>query len=212
MLQIIEVELQATQHLRHRIGITIVKGGIGCYARTYLVQELVAGIVLHYLVDIELTFRTRPDESHVTDEDIPQLGQLVEMMLAQELAHLGQSRVLAVTIELWPIFLCIHSHAPKLVDMERTAKTPYALLAEYRRTTVFPLHHDVTYQEERREHYQANACQHHVAYSFDIALELVHSVWNKALILYIGVKLDVRRNLWFFIIGSCHFCLILVCF
>ena len=42
MLQIVKVEFQTSQHLLHRIRITIIQGGIGSDAWTNLIQELVS--------------------------------------------------------------------------------------------------------------------------------------------------------------------------
>ena len=58
MLQIEQVIAKTTQQLRG-------------HTRTDLVQEAIAGIAFHDLVDVELAFRTGADKRHITDEDIP---------------------------------------------------------------------------------------------------------------------------------------------
>ena len=74
MLQIVEVKLQSAQHLLHGVSVSIVERGVGCHPRTNLIEIRIAGITLHDLVDVELALRTRSDERHVSNEDIPKLG------------------------------------------------------------------------------------------------------------------------------------------
>ena len=47
------------------------------------IQFGIAWIVLHNLVDIELAFWSVANESHVALEHVPQLWQLVQVMVAQ---------------------------------------------------------------------------------------------------------------------------------
>ena len=68
MFQIEQVVTQAAEHLIDRVRIAIVERGVRGHTRTDL-------------VDIELALRTRTDKSHIADKYIPQLGQLVQMML-----------------------------------------------------------------------------------------------------------------------------------
>ena len=128
MLQVVEVKLQSAQHLLHGISISIVERGVRRDTRAYLIEVLVAWVMLHDLVDVELALRPRTDERHVTDEDIPKLGKLVEVMRSQKLSHLGESRVAIHLQQVGTILLCVHPHATKLIDEEGLAMQPDALL------------------------------------------------------------------------------------
>src|SRR3712207_5708329 len=107
MLQIVKVELQSAQHLLHRVGIAIVERGVGSNAWPNLIEERVALVVLHNLVDVELAFGSWSDESHVATENVPQLWQLVKMVVAQEPANLRHAMVALMAEQLWSIFLGI---------------------------------------------------------------------------------------------------------
>ena len=93
MLQIVEVKLQSAQHFFDGVGIAVVERGIRGDARAYLVELLVTAVALHNLADIIGTLRTVAHKRHVAHQHIPQLGQFVQMVFAQKLAHLGQPGV-----------------------------------------------------------------------------------------------------------------------
>lgn len=82
MLKVIEVVLQSLQHLLHRVGVAVVESGITCHAWAHLVELFVAVVVLHDPVNEILSLRTIADERHVADQNIPQLWQLVKMVIA----------------------------------------------------------------------------------------------------------------------------------
>ena len=77
MLQVVKVEFQSAQHLLHRVGIAVVKGGIAGDPWTNLIKIGVARISFYNLLDVELTFRAWADKGHVALHHIPQLGKLV---------------------------------------------------------------------------------------------------------------------------------------
>ena len=66
MLQIVEVEFEATQHLFHRIGIAVIKCSIRRHARPYLIKIGVAVVVFHDLLDEVFALGTRTNERHFT--------------------------------------------------------------------------------------------------------------------------------------------------
>ena len=68
MLQIEQVVTQAAEHLIDRVRIPIVERGVRGHPRTDLVQEAIAGIAFHDLVDVELTLGTGTDKGHVAHE------------------------------------------------------------------------------------------------------------------------------------------------
>ena len=80
---------QTAQHLVHRVGIAVVECGFRSESGPHSEDILVVFVLSHNLVNEELTLRTRSDKRHITTEDIPQLWQLVEMMLAKEAFRRG---------------------------------------------------------------------------------------------------------------------------
>jgi hypothetical protein len=74
------------------------------------------------------------------------------------------------------VFLGIHPHAAELIDIERSAKTPYALLFEDGGATVFTLDEDVADEKERRENYETHNCGEKVNEALYVTLNLVHTV------------------------------------
>ena len=69
--QVVEVVFQAAQHLVHRVGIAVLEGGIGGDAGTYLIQVVIARVLLHYLVYEELALGAVSYEGHVSLEHVP---------------------------------------------------------------------------------------------------------------------------------------------
>ena len=130
VLQIEQVIAQATKHLLQRIRIAVVERGLRGHPRTDLVEVTVTGITLHDLVDVELPFRTGADKRHITDENIPQLGQLVQMMLTQELTRTGHAGIRTSFVKGGTEFLSVQTHTTELIDMKRTTKTADTLLLE----------------------------------------------------------------------------------
>ena len=83
MVEIVEVEVKASQHLLHGVGISVVDGSPRGQPRPHEVDVLIVRVVGHDLADVTFALRTRPHERHVTHEDVPQLWQLVQVMVAQ---------------------------------------------------------------------------------------------------------------------------------
>ena len=193
VLEVVEVEFEAAEHLLHGVGVAVVERGIGSHAGTYLVEIDVARVVLDDLVDVELALGARTDEGHVALHHIPQLGQLVEMVQAKEKAHTGHARFVLMLVEGWPVFFGIDTHAAELVNLERAAKPPDALLTEDGRPAVLALHGDVADKEKGREHYQGDRGYEEIADTLDVAFHFVHAVGDEAGIIYVVVPFDVWR-------------------
>ena len=183
MLQVEKVVAQAAQHLLHGVGIAVVQSGIGRNAGTNLVQVAIARVVLHNLVDVELALGPGAYEGHFADKHVPQLGQFVQVMVAQKLAHLGEALVFFARIQGRTVLLGIQLHAAELVDVERTTETPDAFLLEYGRATVFALHGNVAYQEKGRKHNHGHQGREAVEETLHVALEAVHTVANEMIVI-----------------------------
>ena len=143
VFQIEQIVAQTAKHLLQRIRIAVVERGIRGHARTDLIKITIARITFHDLVDVELPFRTGTDKRHITDEDIPQLGQLVQMMLAQELPRTGHTGIRTSLVKGGTEFLSVQTHAAELIDMKRTTETTDTLLLEYSRTAILTPHDDI---------------------------------------------------------------------
>ena len=61
VLQVVEVKTQSSQHLRHRIRISVIEGGIRSSTRSDLIQISIARIMLDDLVDVVFPFRAWTD-------------------------------------------------------------------------------------------------------------------------------------------------------
>ena len=97
MLKVEEVVVKAAQHLLHGVGIAIVKRGIACHARSYLIEKGVTRVVHHYLVNVILALGSIAYERHVAAEHVPQLWQLVKVVRTDEASHLSKARVVIAT-------------------------------------------------------------------------------------------------------------------
>ena len=144
MFQIEQIVTQTAEHFLQSIGIAVVKSGIRCDARTDLEQITIARILLHYLVDKELTFGTGTDKGHITTEHVPKLGKLIQVVVAKKTAYFSHTGVSLTGIQGRAMLLSIQLHAAKLIDVERTTETPDTLLLEDSGTTVFTLHRYIT--------------------------------------------------------------------
>ena len=110
--KVVKVILQAAQHLLHCVRVSVVQSRVTRHSRTDLIEIDISGVVLENLVNIEFTLGTGTDKGHITAEDIPQLWQLVQMVCADELADLCQTRVVisSTMAQLWTEFLGIEAH------------------------------------------------------------------------------------------------------
>ena len=176
VLQIEQVVAQATKHLLQRVRIAVIERGVRGHTRTDLVQVTIAGITFHDLVDVELSFRTGADKRHITDENIPQLGQLIQMMLTQELAHTGHAGVSTSLVKSRTEFLSVQTHATELIDVERATETTDTLLLENGRTAILAPYGDVTDQAQRGEYDQGDKGQKAIPYTLHVTLEGVHPI------------------------------------
>ena len=141
--QIEQVEPQAAEHFLHGVRIAVVDGGVRGHARSQLVQQPIARIALHDLVDVKLTLGPGADERHIPDQHVPQLGKLVEVMPPQEPADPGQPFVRLPFVKHGAILLRVQPHAAELINIERAPAQTDALLPEKGRSAVLPLDGDV---------------------------------------------------------------------
>ena len=170
MTEIVEVKLEAAEHLLEGVGVAVSEGRVRGYTRTDLVQVVVARIGLHDLVDVELTLRAVADECHVADEYVPKLWKLVQVVLTQELSDLSQARILVAAVKGRTHGLGIQTHAAELVDVERTTEAADALLAVDCRAAVLALDEDVAEKERRAEDYQQYTRKDTVDYSLGVGV------------------------------------------
>ena len=66
--------------------------------------------MLHYLVDEEATLRTIPHEAHLPFQHVPELGELIEMMTADESTDAGAAVIFILAELRMIVFLGIRSH------------------------------------------------------------------------------------------------------
>ena len=128
------------------------------------------------MLDEVFALGTRTNERHFTLQNVPQLWQLVEVMGTQELSNLRHACLVLVLIECGSVFLGIHAHGAELVDVERSAEAPYALLLKDGRSAILTLHRYVANQEERRKYDDAKEGNEEVEDTLCVAFQLIHSV------------------------------------
>ena len=186
MLQVEEVVAQAAEHLVERVGIAVVEGGIGGDTRTNLVQVAVAGIGFHNPVDEELALGAGADKCHVAAEHVPELGKLVQVVGVEEAAHLRHAVVPLAGIEGGAVLFGIELHAAELIDVERAAEAPDALLLEDGGTAVFAPHGNVAYQEQRGKNKKRAESQETVDNALGVTLESVHPVGDEMVVFFDG--------------------------
>ena len=155
MFKVIEVKLEPTKHLLRRIRIAIIKRGIRRDARADLIQERIARILAYNLLNIEATLRPRTDKGHIAAQDVPQLGQLVQVMLTQEATYARQTRVFAPTTKLRAGCFGVDMHAAKLIHGKGAAIAADARLLEESGRAIVKPHGQVAGQHNRRKEQQA---------------------------------------------------------
>ena len=171
MLQVIKIKFEPTQHLLRRIRIAIIKRRIRRYTRPDLIQKRIARITANDLFNIEATLRTRTDKSHIAAQDVPQLRQLVQMMLTQEAAYARQARVFAPTTKLRAARFGVIMHAAKLIHGKGAAVAADArLLEEGGRAKIASQHN-------RRNKQQAKERDGYIGHPLQQALCAVHTIW-----------------------------------
>ena len=102
------------------------------------------------LLDEAGPLRTRADETHLAGQHVPELRQLVEPVAAQEAAHRGQPRIVALREDLAGFALGVLPHGAELDDLERPQGAAHALLAEEHRPGGRQAHRQGGEHEERR--------------------------------------------------------------
>ena len=193
MLQVVEIVVEACQHLFKCVGITIIECCKGGDAGAYLIEVTIALVSLHYLLYEIFALRSRSDERHISLKDIHKLRKLVKMMSSQEFTDLCQSLVFAGrgVEQLWPIFLRIHAHRPEFQYVEFLTLVADALLPIDRRPSIFSLYGYVTRYVERRKNYYQYPGKQEIERSLDKAFYLVHPVF------YFRAVVDRRHFIFF---------------
>ncbi|EJX02760.1 hypothetical protein EVA_09135 [gut metagenome] len=134
--------------------------------------------MLDDLVDIELAFGAGADEGHVAFEHVPKLGQLVEVMVAEEASDLRHSVVAVVVGQLWTVFLGVHFHASELIDVEGFSVHADSLLLEDGWAAVLALHQQIAEEHQRRENNEAECRNDEVENTLGELSRLRHSIGN----------------------------------
>lgn len=111
--------------------------------------------MLHDLVDIILALRAWTNERHITFDDIPQLGKLIEVVLAQFGSNMRQSGVIGRLDKFgYAAIFRILFHGAELVNPERLAMTSDALLAIDDGQAILTPDSNGTESHERREEHK----------------------------------------------------------
>lgn len=155
MLHVVEIHLQAGEHLLDRIRVAVVERGQREESRAHGIQQLVARIVLHDLVDKDLSLGSMAYKRHVAPQDIPKLGQLVEVVIADKAADACQALV-AVVVELSPVGLGLDDHRTEFMQREGLAVATDALLMEKSGASILPF--DGNPDDEHQPGEDKNAC------------------------------------------------------
>ena len=155
VLEVVKVGFKACEHLLEGCGVAVVQGGVGRHARAYLVEILVAWVNGHNLVDEVFALRSRPYKRHVTYENIPQLGQLVEVVVAKKASDTREAVLILFDAELRLSLLGVDFHAAKFIDEKRPSAFSNALLAVDGWSAVLALDGYVAEEHQRREHHEA---------------------------------------------------------
>lgn len=176
MFKVIEVELEPAQHLLRRIRIAIIKRGIRRDARADLIQERIARILAHNLLNIEATLRPWTDKGHIAAQDVPQLGQLIQVMLTQEAAYARQTGIFPPTTKLRAGRFGVIVHATKLIHAKGTAIAADARLLEESGRAIVKPHGKIAGQHNRRKEQQAKERDGYIGHPLQQALCAVHTI------------------------------------
>lgn len=155
VLEVVKVGFKACEHLLEGCGVAVVQGGIGRHARAHLVEVLVARVNGYNLIYKVFALRSRPYKCHVTYENIPQLGQLVEVVVAKKASDTREAVFVLFDAELRLSLLGVDFHAAKFIDEKRPSAFSDALLAIDGRAAVLALDGYVAEEHQRREHHEA---------------------------------------------------------
>ena len=151
--KIMQVHAQADEHFLHGVGVAVVERRLRRQPGAHQVNKLILGRNGHYLVDVILALRSRTYERHVALKHVPQLWQLVKMVLAQEALRNGRAGAAVARSEAGRRFNA--AHRTELVYRKRPSAVTYAFLGEYHRPVLLPLQHNINDKEQRRQHDQA---------------------------------------------------------
>lgn len=155
VLEVVKVGFKAREHLLEGCGVAVVQGGVGRHARAHLVEVLVAWVNGHNLIYKVFALRSRPYKCHVAYENIPQLGQLVEVVVAKKASDTREAVLILFDAELRLSLLGVDFHAAKFIDEKRPSAFSDALLAVDGWSTVLALDGYVAEEHQRREHHEA---------------------------------------------------------
>src|ERR1700677_3065571 len=105
----------------------------------------------HFLIKVVVFKRmwARPDDRHISAQDVKKLRQLVQTGAPQERTDAGDPRVVARRLTDTTGLLDMYTHRAKLVDGEDAAIGAFALLLEDHRSTRRQLDRDGDRQQQR---------------------------------------------------------------
>ena len=155
VLEVVKVGFKACEHLLEGCGVAVVQSGVGRHARAHLVEVLVARVNGHNLIYKVFALRSRPYKRHVAYENIPQLGQLVEVVVAKKASDTREAVLILFDAELRLSLLGVDFHAAKFIDEKRPSTFSDALLAVDSWSAVLALDGYVAEEHQRREHHEA---------------------------------------------------------
>lgn len=157
MADIVQVIMQADEHLLYCISVAIIESSVRGNAGSYLIEILVSRVLLHNLIDEERALRSVANEGHVALQHIPQLREFIKMMRPEELASLRESRVAILIKELRDArCLGVGSHRAELIYLKWLPMPAYSCLRENNLAMVILLNKNVAKQEQRGEYYQTH--------------------------------------------------------
>lgn len=163
VVEVVQVHPQPLQHFLHRVRVAVIERGGREKAGAQLVQQLVVGVDGPDLVHEELALRARTDKAHLALEHVPQLRELVQMVLAQETPHTGQTFVALPAAQCRPaVRLRRGDHGTELVERENLPVIAHTFLPEDGFPAVLALYGDVDDQEHRREDEHPDDARHEV--------------------------------------------------
>ena len=84
-----------------------------------------AAVIALQLVGIAWHVGTRPYKTHLSDEDIDQLGETIHFAMTQPMAHTGDTRVVGRSDR---IAFSLVKHGAEFTNLERFSTFPYAFL------------------------------------------------------------------------------------
>ena len=166
VLEVVKVGFKACEHLLEGCGVAVVQSGVGCHAWAHLVEVLVARVNGYNLVDEVFALRSRAYKRHVAYENVPQLGQLVEVVVAKEASDTREAVFVLFDAELRRSLLGVDFHATEFIDEKRPSTFSDALLAVDGGAAVLALNGYVAEEHQRREHDEAEERYDQVEASF----------------------------------------------